>query len=83
MEELKRLKKETEMQSERARMEMSMQFNNGAVDLQKSIARQKQLEIETLQNKVYRCEEVINDQKILISNQREELNRLKSNDYEN
>ena len=56
-------------------MEMSMHYNSTNADLHKSIAREKSVEIDGLKEKVNRCEEIINDQKFLIVQQKEEINK--------
>ena len=58
-------------------MEMSMHFNSTNADLQKSIHKEKAMEIDGLREKVNRCEEIIRDQKFVISGQKEEINKYK------
>lgn len=52
-------------------MEMSMHFNSTNMDLQKSVVREKAMEMDSLKEKVSRCEEIIRDQKFIISGQKE------------
>ena len=56
-------------------MEMSMQFNSTNADLHKSIAKEKTMEIDVLREKVSRCEEIISDQKFIITGQKDEVRK--------
>jgi hypothetical protein len=58
-------------------MEMSMHFNSTNIDLQKSVVKEKAVEIDSLRERVMRCEDIINDQKFLINGQKEEINKEK------
>ena len=58
-------------------MEMSMHFNSTNADMQKSIHKEKNMEIDGLREKVNRCEEIIRDQKFVITGQKEEINKHK------
>lgn len=63
-------------------MEMSMRFDSTNVDLHKSIAKEKTMEVESLREKVQRCEEIIRDQKFIISGQKEEIAKEKGKQVE-
>ncbi len=52
-------------------MEMSMHINSTNIDLQRSIAKEKNMEIDTLRDKIMRNEEIIKDQKFIINGQKE------------
>lgn len=54
-----------------------MHFNSTNIDLHKSVAREKAIEADSWRERVARCEEIINDQKFLISGQKEEIAREK------
>jgi hypothetical protein len=56
---------------EASRMEMSMHINSTNIDLQRSIAKEKNMEIDTLRDKIMRNEEIIKDQKFIINGQKE------------
>jgi hypothetical protein len=58
-------------------MEMSMHFNSTNIDLHKSMAREKAIEVDSLRERVVRCEDIINDQKFLIAGQKEEIGKEK------
>jgi molecular chaperone DnaK (HSP70) len=54
-------------------MEMSAHYTSTNADLHKSITREKTLEIDGLREKVHRCEEIIRDQKFIISGHKDEV----------
>ena len=54
-----------------------MHFNSTNADLHKSFARERNMEADGLREKVNRCEEIIRDQKFIISGQKEEINKEK------
>ena len=66
-------------------MEMSMHINSTNIDLQKSMVKEKTVQNDSLREKITRCEDIINDQRYLINNQKEEINkeRLKQAEIEN
>jgi len=57
---------------------MSMHINSTNIDLQKSIAKEKNMEIDSLRDKIMRCEEIIKDQKFIINGQKDEINKEKA-----
>lgn len=58
-------------------MEMSMRFDSTNIDLHKSITKEKIMEVESLREKVQRCQEIIRDQKFIINGQKEEIGKEK------